>query len=268
MVKLIIRDDDTNFFTKVEDLKNVYHDFNGFPVSFAVIPEVLDVSTKGACPDTKGNTIPRRIGENQELCSWLKSNVNDGNIDILLHGINHSYHFINGKRCPEMVWRDEMGGVKGDIKNAKEYLETIFDYKISVFVAPSNMITRKCLNAVTANGLNYSGIVPMRFQRNFTFKNLMCYAKRWRYRIISKLPYPGVLVYSDHLEINACGLRPMDYLKRMYDFCEKHNLPMAINVHYWHLRDNPEYRERLRSFVMDYAIPRGAIPARLSDVLK
>lgn len=160
------------------------------------------------------------------------------------------------------------GGVKGDIKNAKEYLETIFDYKISVFVAPSNMITRKCLNAVTANGLNYSGIVPMRFQRNFTFKNLMCYAKRWRYRIISKLPYPGVLVYSDHLEINACGLRPMDYLKRMYDFCEKHNLPMTINVHYWHLRDNPEYRERLRSFVMDYAIPRGAIPARLSDVLK
>lgn len=30
MVKLAIRDDDTNFFTKVEDLEKVYNEFNGF----------------------------------------------------------------------------------------------------------------------------------------------------------------------------------------------------------------------------------------------
>lgn len=268
MVKLIIRDDDTNFFTEVEDLENVYHDFNGFPVSFAVIPEVLDVSTKGLCPDTKGNTVPRRIDGNKDLCRWLKSNVNDGKIDILLHGINHSYHFINGKRLPEMLWRDGEKNLKETIKNAKEYLEATFDYKISVFVAPSNMITKECLNAVTANGLDFSGIIPIDFQRSLSVKNLMCYAKRWGYRISANLAYPGVLVYSDHSEINACALRPMDYLKRMYAFCEKHNLPMAINVHYWHLRDNPDYRERLRTFVMDYAIPRGAMPTRLSDILK
>ena len=71
MVKLAIRDDDTNFFTKVEDLEKVYNEFNGFPISFAIVPHIMDVSTKGSCPDTKGNTVPRNIDENQELCNWL-----------------------------------------------------------------------------------------------------------------------------------------------------------------------------------------------------
>ncbi len=43
---------------------------------------------------------------------------------------------------------------------------------------------------------------------------------------------------------------------------------MVINVHYWHLRDNPSELEKLRKFIMDYAIPRGGIPTRLSDLLK
>lgn len=43
---------------------------------------------------------------------------------------------------------------------------------------------------------------------------------------------------------------------------------MVVNVHYWHLRDNPEYLEMLRSFVMDYAIPKGAQPTLLSNILK
>lgn len=34
MVKLAIRDDDANFFTKVEDIEFVYKDFEGFPISF------------------------------------------------------------------------------------------------------------------------------------------------------------------------------------------------------------------------------------------
>lgn len=64
MVKLIIWDDGMNFFTKVEDIERVYRDFANFPVSFAVIPCVLDVSTVGVCSDTKGNTEPKDIALN------------------------------------------------------------------------------------------------------------------------------------------------------------------------------------------------------------
>ena len=43
MVKLIIRDDDCNFFTRPEDLEHVYRSISDFPVTFAVVPEVTDV---------------------------------------------------------------------------------------------------------------------------------------------------------------------------------------------------------------------------------
>ena len=62
MVKLIIRDDDCNFFTRPEDLEHVYRSISDFPVTFAVVPEVTDVY--GGCPDTMNNTIPRSVGEN------------------------------------------------------------------------------------------------------------------------------------------------------------------------------------------------------------
>lgn len=74
--------------------------------------------------------------------------------------------------------------------------------------------------------------------------------------------------YNNHKEVNACLLQSYDYLVSMYNYCEKHNLPMAINVHYWHLRDNPVELEMLRKFVMEYALPKGAVPTRLSDLFK
>lgn len=47
MVKLAIRDDDANFFTKVEDIEFVYKDFEGFPISFAVVPHVRMFQLRG-----------------------------------------------------------------------------------------------------------------------------------------------------------------------------------------------------------------------------
>lgn len=96
MVKIAIRDDDMNFFTKVKDIEDVYRDFGTFPISFAVIPRVLDVSTRGACSDTKGNTIPQDISKNTALVDYIKNRLANSTCDILLHGINHGYHFEGG----------------------------------------------------------------------------------------------------------------------------------------------------------------------------
>lgn len=268
MIPVAIRDDDMNFFTKVEDIEFVYHRFNNFPISFAVIPAVKDISTKGACPETRGNTMPRAFEGNQELVAWLKSKLASGNADVLMHGVNHDYKFIEGVRNAEMLWRNGESDLPNTLRTYKEQLEKVLDYRISCFVAPSNKITKHCLNAVVKNGMDYSGIVPIKFQRNITLRNLMNYLKRWWHRFKDNLPWPGVLKYSDHLEINACLLQSGEYLRKMFDFCISHDLPMVINVHYWHLRDNPEELETLRSFVMDYAIPKGAIPSTVSSILK
>lgn len=267
MVKLAIRDDDMNFFTKVEDIEYVYRDFNHFPISFAVIPKVMDVSTVGACPDTRGNSTPKDISANRELISWLRQQLENGSADVLLHGETHEYKFISGKRFAEMEWREKEYNLVSSIKNNRKLLEDSIGHPISCFVAPSNKIARKCIKAVAENGLNFSGIIDIKFSRAFTLRNIYNYIKRWSLRVMTNLPYPGVMKYSDHLEISACLLQSYDYLVRMFEYCKKHSLPMVVNVHYWHLRDNPKELKMLRSFVMDYAIPNGAEPSTVSSIL-
>lgn len=269
MIQLAIRDDDMNFFTNVEDLEKVYSRFNKFPISYAVVPYVLDVSTRGACPDTKGNNIAKDVAENNILVDWVRRGIKDGTCDVLLHGVHHSYKFTEkGNKLAEMQWRDHETNLAVLLKVEKERLSTLFDYPITCFVAPSNKITKYCLAQVVKAGMHYSGIIPIKPNVNLTGRNILNYAKRWVVRAIYKLPYPGVLEYDNHKEVNACILQTYDYLVKMFEFCCKHNYPMVINVHYWHLRDNPAELEKLRRFVMDYAIPRGAIPTRLSDLLR
>ena len=75
-MKLIIRDDDANFFTHPEDIEKAYSEIPDFPVSFAVVPMVVDVI--GGCPETKGNLTPRFIGDNEEISAYLKERVHNG----------------------------------------------------------------------------------------------------------------------------------------------------------------------------------------------
>lgn len=268
MVKLIIRDDDVNFFTRPDDLKSVYADdaFHDFPISFAAIPMVMDISTSGACPETAGNAVPRWIGDNAQLVQYLSARASAGLVDILQHGITHSYKFERGKRLAEMQWRQEPE-LADEICEYRSKLSKLFDYPISVFVAPSNKISRYCMRAVATSEMNFSGIISMNFDRDVSFRSVCNYARRWWTRAIVGLPYPAVMDYGDHHEMNACTLQGYDYLVKMYRYCEKHNYPMAINVHYWHLRDNPSELQELVRFVA-FAREQSAIPTKLSDVLK
>lgn len=266
MVKLAIRDDDMNFFTKVEDVENVYKDISFFPVSFAIIPKVMDVSTCGKCPDTKGNTTPRWVGDNTELISWLKEKLECGKADALMHGITHHYEQIKGVWQGEMLWYKDPELSK-EIATLKERLSKELNYPISVFVAPSNEISKYAINCVAASGMDFSGIIPIGFQRDITIKNLKNYVKRWYYRAKDRLPYPGILEYTTHKEINACNALGYDYLVRMFNYCEKMEMPMAVNVHYWQLRGSKQSLSDLVRFV-EYAMEQKAIPSTVSSLLK
>lgn len=266
MVKLIIRDDDMNYFTKVEDIKFVYKDLQMCPISFAVIPTVIDVSTAGACTDTRGNTSPRYVGDNQELVEWMKEEYAKGKIDILLHGITHSYKFSGGNRQFEMQWRDGEPNLSQTLHYWKDNLSSLFGCDITCFVAPGNRITKYTLYSAIKAGMNFSGIVAMKQERQITIRNICCYLKRWCMRLSTGLQYPAVLHYSTHNELNACPLREEEYLYKMFEWCKTHDAPMAINVHYWDLRDKPQQLIKLVRFVK-FALNNGAEPAKLSDLL-
>lgn len=268
MVKLAIRDDDLNFFTKVDEIVEIYSSLNDFPVSFAVIPTVLDVSTKGSCPETKGNNTPKYIGDNLEICSWLRARVKEKKADILMHGITHQYKFRHsGEKMAEMQWRRDDKDLVNRLTKMKLLMSELFDYDIRCFVAPSNKISSRCLKSVVDAGYQcISGIIPIKYNQKFTVTNFLNYIKRWFFRIFTRLPYPGILSYSDHIEINACQLISYDYLVRMFDLCNKKGFPMVINVHYWSLRDKPKELQLLRDFIK-YALSNDAQPSLLNEII-
>ena len=266
MVKLALRDDDTNYFTSPSDLENVYSDFEKFPITFAVVPNVTDVA--GGCPETFGNKSPMDVGLNHSLIEYLNTKIKEGTADIALHGLTHEYKVVDNEKVPEMVWRSNDNDLQLKIAESRNRLSELFDLNVQCFVAPSNKITKYCLECVSDAGLNYSGIIPLRYNETVSLRNIKNYLFRWAFRLGYNLPYPGVLQYDNHKEINACILQSYDYLIKMYGICDRHNWPMVINVHYWYLRDNPKAKEILRSFVMDYAIPQGAVPSKLIDILR
>ncbi|NCB96751.1 MAG: DUF2334 domain-containing protein [Bacteroidia bacterium] len=264
-MKLIIRDDDANFFTHPEDIEKAYSEILDFPVSFAVVPMVVDVI--GGCPETKGNLTPRFVGDNVEISRYLKDRFHNGSCDILLHGIYHQYKFPNGVKTPEMIWREtETQNLDVEIGLYKTKLENLFDIDINCFVAPSNRIMKKGIQAVYKNGMHYSGIIPISFDRDLTFKSIKNYFFRWTQRAMTGLAYPGILDYGTHLELNACNQTNFPYLKKMFEYCQRHDTPMAINVHYWHIRDNKEHYRGFFDFVK-YALDNGAEPVRMRDCL-
>ena len=264
MVKLIIRDDDCNFFTRPEDIENVYKRIPDFPVSFAVVPIVTDVI--GGCPDTKDNTIPRYIGENMEIVSYLRDRLKKSNCDILLHGITHGYKYsIENVKIPEMVWRNNQPNLSEEIAYWKKDFENLFGCSIKCFVAPSNTIGKDALKAVYSNGLNFSGIISVKFERYFSLLTLWNYIRRIYVRAIRNYAHPGLLDYGTHKELNANNHLEYDYLVNLFHYCEKYDYPLAINVHYWHMRDYPEKYDGFFKFI-DYALEHGAVPTKLSDI--
>lgn len=266
MVKLIIRDDDCNYFTRPQDLEAVYKDIPEFPVTFAVVPTITDCC--GGCPETKGNEVPRYIGDNKELVDYLRKRLRDGTCDVVLHGITHGYKFTEtGVKIPEMIWRNDESSLDVVIGSWKTKLETLLNYKLNCFVAPSNRIGRKALQAVYKNNLNFSGIVSIRFNRDLTLRALRNYSKRIYLRAVTKFAYPGLMDYGTHKELNANNHTDYDYLVRLFDYCDKHDYPLAINVHYWHMRENPDHYEGFFKFIK-YALAHGAIPTKLSDIFK
>lgn len=271
MVQLIIRDDDLNFFNCPGDIQKAYSRIPDLPVSFACVPYIMDLSTKGNCPETKGNTIPRPFGDNQELVQYIKKGIQEGKYDVLLHGYTHEYKIDNqGNRYPEMVWRNS-ADLTEKIPEGKHYLEELFDTEIHWFASPSNTISKENLRVIYKNKLNYSGIIRLRFDRDLTFRSVWNYGKRLYFNYASKIHYPGVLDYGTHLEMNASPLPSLDqevvyrHFTHLFDFCQKHDCPLGINVHCWDMRDHPEKYDAFFSFV-EYAIAHGAVPSRFRDL--
>ena len=243
MIKFAIRDDDINYFTNPQDLVKNYSDiWDMCPISLSVVPF-------HAC--TKTSAIPKKywsgngvfpIGKNVELVNFLKERVREGRVSMMLHGYSHkdssgTYEF------------DVDGDLSEKVKEGKEYLESLFNIEIKVFVPPHNTISRRGLDAVIKNGLDLVNIPSFRLgKRHFHILNIIPFVRqkmfKWRYG--GKYPY--VLNCYDHKEVDYYPLTPdvhMESLREDFDFCYKMSGRFILATHYWEFNAKQRYNPRI-----------------------
>jgi len=214
-----LRDDDTNFFTSVDDLRTAYGKILGqIPITFGVIPFIHGSSILMDSVDplfiikndnnvssikkiiknqyfnlnAKINQLTDKdissfssvypIGFNKELTIFLKSLILENKIEIAQHGVFHRYN-LHG---PEMISKNISFS---HIQEGMFYLEKLFHVKIKTFIPPSNTIDEKCALAVNKLGMNLFSSESIKFENKFNY-------------ILKYALYPNVMIRKIFLKFN------------------------------------------------------------------
>lgn len=251
-----IRDDDTSFFTRPEELEKAYSFVKEGCVSLSVVPSTVPYHKDTVFPYGKDITYKMYdVADNKELIKYLIEEQDKGRFEILLHGYSHEYKKVNDKWFPEMIWKSQEQ-IDSEIKVGKEKLEKLLKCKIKVLVAPNNGINQKGISACEHNKMDYSGIIQ-HFDREISFKYLKNYFYRWSFRCVHRIAPGKCFDYGKHKEIYAYAPDSFDRLKKEFDFCKKHDWPFVIYTHYWSLLENAEERQLVKD-IYNYALSNGA----------
>lgn len=251
-----IRDDDTCYFTRPEQLKSVYQAYwDVCPVTLSVIPYVdtrhITKPPVVIVPQAyKGQVRQYPVGENRELITYLKEQLQKQHIGISMHGYCHLKE--NG-----IAEFESDNDFFEKVQNGKQYLESLFGFDISVFTPPNNSLSRSSTAALSDSGFNivmaygfYPWERPLNYNTTKSFiRLLMHYFQHKR-----SYPYPGILNCGTHKE-HACVVvgtfATVQQLKENFYFLQSKNANMCLATHYADLYYMPEYRNVFHEF-LDY----------------
>lgn len=265
-----IRDDDTSAFTKPEDLENVYAAYWGrVPISLAVVPYSVPTHRGRSISELHVSNQPHPLEENDELVRWLRFRLASNHIEVMLHGYSHEYRQIKDRWIGEYGWKPA-AQLMQETRKGKQYLETLLDCKIKVFVPPSNTISAGGICALREAGLKLSGIMGRWGDRSLSLNYFRAWQKRWIYRIYHGVCYPFVLRYDGHAELVAHALTPRveirDYLEKV-QFAHSHQAPFVLATHYWEIQSHPPLHDMLDS-AFEIAMQAGMRPISVSGIFE
>lgn len=157
---IIIRDDDTSFFTSPDLLERIYGKLweYGHPVCLSVVPahnaNVRVTHRPGNPIDPSVARIYRgqdhdfSIRENIALCAFLKAQYERELVEICLHGYNHAYMEFGTQ--DQTVIEDKLAA-------GRRIFDAAFaDVPITTFIAPYDNLSQSALRAVLDSGYNIS----------------------------------------------------------------------------------------------------------------
>lgn len=155
MRTIIIRDDDTSFFTRPDQLERIYGKLweHNIPVALAVIPaQSGDTRVRhrsGAPydpsipPAYRGKSKNYPINENKILCEFLNEKVAHGLVQICQHGYEHTYMEFKNNNGVE---------IETAIQRGQKIFEQVFSNMIpKIFIAPYDHISHIAMKHVLEN---------------------------------------------------------------------------------------------------------------------
>ena len=264
-----LRDDDTNFFTSVEELRIAYGPYWGvLPITLAVIPfahgserKIFDVEIpyekkfenlrkweQGATADELSeyhNVHP--IGMNHDLVKELSALVTDGRVEIAQHGVFHRYTEFGAE-----LLGDRMSFAS--LRDGKEYLEKVFDIKVHTLIPPGNVIDLTVIGYMNRLGMNLFSSGRIRAKNRW--ETIQIYLKHPESFVDrgKNTPQPlhhryGIHYFGSHTYEEGCDIKQLlSAVKRDLDACGF----SAIGTHYRFL-GNEDHRKEYHSLIEQIA---------------
>lgn len=240
-LRFCIRDDDTSYFTRPDDLERAYRHITPFgPVSLAVVPFCRAGSSKGVPADRRRTWSVHPLHDNPALVEYLRDKAARGEFEIMLHG----YHHDEPDEHPEFVGGSDL---ERKAREGRRYLEDLLQTRVRVFVPPHNGIRSPGLRAIARAGLHLAGAAGMRGGWPLTSRR--SWALWWKLRQWRRdggVGVPWVLDLGDHREIGGNAVTPLAELKanqRALECASDVGGVFCAATHYWEL-DAPSAHHR------------------------
>ena len=231
-MKFLVRDDDTCYYTQVEELENCYSKiYTEIPICLSVTP--FRVAGKYFSSNQKPDAeIP--LDSNRDLVNYLKERISLNHYDIALHGYSHIYYNDKNhqERTPEYAVNE---GLLNKTTLGKTYLENTLNTKVSTFVPPSNAISKHGIDVIVNNEMNLMNIPGFR-KRPKEWLSLMNTIKTRAWKLKYKYDiYPYLLYFENHKEMDSHLLYPstdLDELLKRLEFVHSINGIFSLATHY------------------------------------
>jgi predicted deacetylase len=250
-LKFAIRDDDTSFFTRPDELRRPYEGiWNTVPISLSVVPFHGRTRSESLPPEYwSGGDQLYPLADNGELVSFLKTETTKKRLSVTMHGYSHvdepdGHEFETGADLDRKA------------REGKKYLEEVLGVSVRAFVPPNNALSAAGYRAVTGAGLDIVQIVPFRPERRqLQLRHVPVLARVVVSRFVWKHAYPyypHVLDFGDHREVAHYSLTPSVYFKRRLadlEFCHRRGGVYVLATHYWELEQKTKDGVTLRHAV-------------------
>ncbi len=253
-MRFALRDDDTNFFTTAEQLQESYS------FLWDIVPPSLFIITKvkGNWPKwvahiyrhkqdsnwqewENDNTI-YPLHENETLIRFLRSKIKERKIDACFHAKHHrnsdnilpeAVHH-NYVRCAEYYSAEDHTEA---IKSELGYLQTLLDYKITVFAPPQDLLSHRGYQSVLQAGLNICGGGISFRKKQKSIKGILNLLKQCSFKtIFPDDPYPYVLDFKTHREIPyyfpLLPDTPLEHLIAKFEMVRRHDGDFVLSTHH------------------------------------